>query len=77
MRREGYRVDIFFSDGSIEQVDEWFNSEEEAYQEYLSWFENYPVGQEILRELEDEDYSSKTITGYNIYEDWDEIVDEE
>lgn len=75
MRKEGYRLQIFFSDGSIEQSDKWFNTKEEAYNEYLSWVENYPVGEEILRELDDEDYSSATITGYDIYEDFDEIIE--
>lgn len=75
MKKEGYRLEIYFSDDSVEQVDEWFDSEEEAYQEYQSWVENFPVGGEVLRELGDEDYTDKTITGYNIYEDWDEIMD--
>ena len=75
MKREGYRLEIYFSDGSVEQVDEWFDSEAEAYEEYESWLENFSVGEEILRELDDEDYTSATITGYNIYEDYDEIVD--
>lgn len=35
MRKEGYRLQIFFSDGSIEQSDKWFNTKEEAYNEYL------------------------------------------
>lgn len=46
-----------------------------SFSEYLSWVENYPVGEEILRELDDEDYSSATITGYDIYEDFDEIIE--
>lgn len=72
MRKEGYRLEIYFSDGSVEEVDKWFDTENEAYEEYESWCENYPVGEEVLKEMDDEDYTSATITGYNIYEDFDE-----
>lgn len=74
-RREGYRLEIYFSDGTVEQVDEWFNTEAEAEEEYQSWLENYPAGQEVLYLAGDEDYNPRTIEGYNIFEDWDEIID--
>ena len=69
MAKERYKLVILFDDGEEEVVEEWFDTPEEAEEEYLSWLENYPVGMEALRELDDEDCSSASITGYRIYVD--------
>ena len=69
MSKKMYRLEVYFSDGSVQLEEESFETEEEAYEEYLDWQENYPVGQEMMRQLDDEDYDSATITGYRIYQE--------
>ena len=69
MSKKVYRLEVYFSDGSIVLEEESFETEEDAYEDYLDWVESYPVGQEMMRQLDDEDYSSATITGYNIYQE--------
>ncbi|MGO4995999.1 hypothetical protein [Oribacterium sp. Sow4_G1_1] len=69
MSKKMYRLEVLFSDGSVELEEESFETEEDAYEEYLDWKESYPVGQEMMRQLDDEDYSSATITGYRIYQE--------
>lgn len=36
---------------------------------HRDWLENYPVGQEMMRQLDDEDYDPSTIIGYRIYKE--------
>lgn len=69
MSKKMYRLEVLFSDGSVTLEEESFETEEDAYEDYLDWVENYPVGQEMMRQLDDEDYSSATITGYRIYQE--------
>lgn len=69
MSKKMYRLEVLFSDGSVELEEESFETKEDAYEDYLDWVENYPVGQEMMRQLDDEDYSSATITGYRIYQE--------
>lgn len=69
MSKKMYRLEVLFSDGSVELEEESFETKEDAYEEYLDWKESYPVGQEMMRQLDDEDYSSATITGYRIYQE--------
>ena len=50
----GWRLRINFSDGSSELVDDVFDTEEDAQDEFDSWLENWGAGQETL-ELAGED----------------------
>ena len=64
----GYRLQIHFSDGSSELIDEVFETKEDAEAEYDSWLENYSVGGETLK-LAGEDYDDSGIEGYDIFEE--------
>lgn len=64
----GWRLRINFSDGSSELVDEVFDTEEDAQDEFDSWPENWGAGQEIL-ELAGEDYCDADIEDCDIWEE--------
>ena len=63
----GYKLTIYFSDGTCEEVDEIFESEEAAMEEYDSWLENWGMGKETLQ-LAGEEYVDADIEGYDIEE---------
>ena len=64
----GYRLKIYFSDGSEELVDEVFDTEEDAQDEYTSWLDNWNAGRETL-ELAGEDYVDADIEYCDIWEE--------
>ena len=63
-----YRLTIHFSDGSSEEVDEVFETEQDALNEYDSWLDSWESGKETLK-LAGEDYVDADIDGYDIDED--------
>lgn len=63
-----WKLEIYFSDGTSQEIDEDFETEQDAREEYESWLENYGVGQETLM-LAGEDYDSATIEDYDIWEE--------
>ena len=63
----GYKLTIYFSDGSFEEVDEIFETEEDAMDEYDSWLDSWGEGKEVL-ELAGEDYLDADIDDYEIEE---------
>ena len=63
-----WRLRIFFSDGTSELVDDEFDSEEEAQEEYRSWLENWAAGRETLM-LAGEDYVEADIDDCEIWEE--------
>lgn len=63
-----WKLKIFFSDGNEELVDEDFDTEEEAEEEYREWLENWDAGRETL-ELAGEPYSDAEIIDYEIWEE--------
>ena len=64
----GYRLRIYFSDGTDELVDDIFDTEEDALAEYDSWLENWGAGRETL-ELAGEDFVDADIEDYDIWEE--------
>ena len=64
----GWRLRINFSDGTSELVDEVFDTEEDAQDEFDSWLENWGAGQETL-ELAGEDYCDADIEDCDIWEE--------
>ena len=63
-----WKLKIFFSDGHSYVVDEEFETEEDAMQEYDEWLENWEVGGEEL-ELAGEPYSDAEILDYETWEE--------
>lgn len=63
----GYKLKIVFSDGSEYIVDEVFETEEDAMEEYDDCVSNLPAGIEAL-ELSGEEYNDATIEDYEIWE---------
>lgn len=63
----GYKLTIYFTDGSSETVDEVFETEQAALDEYDSWLDSWGSGRETLQ-LAGEDYIKADIDGYNIDE---------
>lgn len=63
-----WKLEIFFSDGHSELVDENFETEEDAIQEYEEWIENWGTGRDVL-ELAGEPYSDADIIDYDIWEE--------
>ena len=63
-----YKLTIHFSDGSSEEVDETFETEQDALDEYDSWLDSWGAGKETLQ-LAGEDYIDAEIEGYDIDED--------
>lgn len=64
----GWRLKIYFSDGSEELVDEVFDTEEEAQDEYNEWLDSWAAGRETLQ-LAGEDYSDADIEDCEIWEE--------
>ena len=64
----GWRLRIFFTDGSEELVDDVFDSEEEAQEEFKCWYENWGAGRETLM-LAGEDYIDADIEDCEIWEE--------
>lgn len=63
-----WKLKIYFDDGTEEEVDEVFGSEEDAEEEYRSWLENWGAGREVLM-LANEDYSEADIEDCEIWEE--------
>ena len=63
-----WKLEIHFSDGSSELVDEDFETEQEAQDEYHSWLENWNAGRETLM-LAGEDYIDADIEDCDIWEE--------
>ena len=63
----GYKLTIYFTDGSYEEVDEIFETEEEAIDEYNSWLDSWGAGKETLQ-LAGKDYVDSDIDDYEIEE---------
>ncbi len=63
-----YKLRIYFDDGDTELVDEEFETEADAEEEFVEWSSNYSAGRDVL-ELADEDYSDAEIIGCDIFED--------
>ena len=63
----GYKLTIYFSDGASEEIDEIFETEQEALDVYDSWLDSWGEGTETLQ-LAGRDAISAEIDGYNIEE---------
>lgn len=63
----GYKLTIYFTDGSSETVDEIFETEQDAVDEYNSWLDSWGAGREALQ-LAGEDYIEADIDDYDIDE---------
>ena len=63
----GYRLTIYFTDGSSEEVDDIFETEQDALDEYESWLDSWGSGRESLQ-LAGQDYIEADIDGYDIDE---------
>lgn len=63
-----WKLKIYFSDGSSELVDEDFETEQDAQDEYESWLTNWGAGGESLM-LAGEDYCDADIEDYEIWEE--------
>lgn len=64
----GWRLQINFSDGSSELVDDVFDSEEAAQEEYETWLDSWGAGKETLM-LAGEDYDDSDIEDCDIWEE--------
>ena len=64
-----WKLQINFSDGSSELVDEDFKTKREAQEEYESWLENWGAGQETLMLAGDEDYCDADIVDCDIWKE--------
>lgn len=63
-----WKLRIYFDDGTSEDVDEDFASEEEAEEEYEAWLDSWNVGRETLM-LAGEDYIDADIEDCEIWEE--------
>lgn len=63
----GYKLTIYFSDGSSTELDDIFETKRAALDEYDSWLDNWEAGKETLQ-LAGEDYKDADIEGYDINE---------
>ena len=63
-----WKLNINFSDGSSELVDEDFRTRREAEAEYQEWLDNWEVGKETLM-LAGEDYSDADIVDCDIWKE--------
>lgn len=63
----GYKLTIHFSDGHSEEVDEIFETEQDALNEYQEWLDSWLAGAEVL-ELAGEPYSDADIEDCDIEE---------
>lgn len=64
----GWRLKIYFDDGSNEILDDVFETEQQALNEYDSWLENWGAGREALK-LAGEDYIEADIEDCEIWEE--------
>lgn len=63
----GYKLTIYFTDGSSEEVSDIFETEQDAIDEYETWLDSWGAGRETLQ-LAGEDYVEADIDGYSIEE---------
>lgn len=63
----GFKLTINFNDGTSQEVDEIFDTEQDAIAEYESWLDSWGAGRETLM-LAGEDYSDADIEDYDIEE---------
>lgn len=63
-----WRLELYFSDGTTELVDEEFETEEDARDDLQAWSDGWAAGAETL-ELAGEDYNDADIVGFDIYEE--------
>lgn len=63
-----WKLEIYFSNGNSEVVDEDFETEQDAQNEYDSWLENWNVGKEHLM-YAGEDYVDADIVDCDIWEE--------
>ena len=61
----GYKLTIYFTDGSSETVNEIFNTKRDALDEYDTWLENWGAGRDTLQ-LAGRGFVEADIDGYNI-----------
>lgn len=64
----GWRLQINFSDGSSELVDEIFDTEADAEAEHDEWLDSWGAGRETL-ELAAEDFDDADIEDCDIWEE--------
>lgn len=66
-----WKLKIYFDDGEVEEVDEDFETEEDAEKEYEDWLENYQTGCDVLMLSDpfDEDNCTGKICDYEIWEE--------
>lgn len=64
----GWRLRVNFSDGTDELVDDVFNTEAEAMDEFNEWLDSWAAGRETLM-LAGEDYSDADIEDCDIWEE--------
>ncbi len=63
-----WKLEIYFSDGTSELVDEDFETEQDAKDEYYSWLDSWRAGRETLM-LAGRDYIEADIEGCKIWEE--------
>lgn len=63
-----WKLKILFSDGSSELVDEDFETEQEARNEFDSWLDSWSAGKETLM-LAGEDYADADIVDFEIWKE--------
>ncbi len=63
-----WKLKIYFTDGSSEVVDEDFETEQDAQDEYESWLDSWNAGRETLM-LAGEDYVDADIDDCDIWEE--------
>ena len=64
----GFKLKIFFDDGSDEVLDEVFETEQDAENEYDVWLDSWRAGRETLK-LAGEDYDDSEIEDYEVFEE--------
>lgn len=62
-----FRVTIEFDDGTSEDIDEVFETEEDAEEAAMQWSSDYSQGRDYLEEA-GEDYCDANVIGWSIYE---------
>lgn len=62
-----YKLRIYFSDDNVEEIDDVFETEQDALNVYDEWLDSWGAGAETL-ELAGEEYSDADIIGYDIDE---------
>ncbi len=64
----GFKLKIFFDDGSDEVLDEVFETEQDAENEYDVWLDSWRTGRNTLK-LAGEDYDDSEIEDYEVFEE--------